>query len=197
MNVELEKTFSFSCVLDDPDGAPWINNYDVRLLMSTVTQDMSEYNVAYQRIKHWFLFVMQDAVLLETASPRATAWRDSGMRCMDFPVYPIDQVVGLMLMRKLGAITEGRIDILQIAVSSPADDWVHYLCDQSDDLHWFETPGWWSDPRPISATGKHKGRTSGKVISISRTNDWKDHDLDWHSSGSSSGNVSVLPGKDE
>jgi hypothetical protein len=197
MNVDLEKTFAFSCVLDDPESTPWINTYEVRLLMSTSTENMVEYNVAYQRLKYWFQDIMQDSVLIESTSPRSQAWRDSGMRCIDFPIYPIDQVIGLMLMRKLTAIVEGRIDVLQISVSSPADDFVNYLCDQGDDLHWFESPGWWSDPRPISSTGGQKSRASGKVISISRTSDWKDHDLDWANTTVVSGNVSVLPGSDK
>ncbi len=196
MNIELEKTFSFSSVLADLESSPWINNYDVRLRMTVTTQVNQDYNIAYGRIKHWFFEVMQDSVLCESGD-RAEIWRATGMRCVDFPVYPVDQVVGLMLMRKLNAIAENRIAVHEISISSPADDFVSYVCDQQDDLHWFDRPGWWSDAGPAHSSGVKRPRSTGKVIAINRVTDWKDHDLDWSSVSTGTGNVSVLPERDQ
>lgn len=195
MNIELEKSFSFSCVLPDPDSGPWINNYDVRLRMTVITEDSRDYNIAYGRIKHWFFEIMQDAVLCESGDT-VSIWTATGMRCVDFPVYPMDQVIGLMLMRKLNAITENRIVIHEISVSSPADDFVSYVCHQADHLHWFDQPGWWADSGPGHSSSTKKSRNTGKVISINRAQDWKDHDLDWTSVNLNHGNVSMLPDRD-
>lgn len=196
MNVDIEKTVAFSAVLDETNNSPWINTYEVKLCMTIHTEQISEYNVAYERVKHWINVVMQDSVLGTGTSRRATTWKDSGMKFLDFPVFPADQVIGLMLMRKLTAITEGRIMIRRVSVTSPADDFVTYHCDHSDDLHWFDTPGWWSDSKPTHNTSGARGKNSGKVISILRSQDWKDHDLDWHNGSACGGNVSLLPGPD-
>lgn len=196
MNVDLEKTFSFSCLLCNQDEKPWINSYDVRIQLSSNTIDRSDYNVAYSRLKFWINQIMQDSVLCELHDPRMPALTSVGLRCLDFPVDPIDQVVGMMLMAKLTAICENKFNIQQLAISSIADDFVWYICDKQDDLHWFESPGWWNDTGSAYNTTRKKPKNTGKVIAISRISNWKDHDLDWNTNAGTMGNVSVLPGPD-
>jgi hypothetical protein len=108
----------------------------------------------------------------------------------------LDQVVGLMLMSKLTAITEQRLQILQVSICSPQDDFVSYLCDQGDSLHWFEDAGWWNDHGPAHCTHPRRPKNYGKVIAISRSNDWKDHGLDWARSSGTTDNVSVLSSRE-
>jgi hypothetical protein len=182
MNIDIEKTLAFSSVLVIQDRDPCINEYVVRLRLHVECQDNHEYNIAYLRIKHWFHEIMQDSVLIESQDPRLQAWRSVDIRCMDFPVAPQDQSLSLMLMSKLSAITEDRITISQVAISSPRDDDVVYVCDQGDGLHWFDEVGWWQDPGPVHATDVRRGRKSLKVISMPRTQDWAQHGLDWSDS---------------
>lgn len=192
MNVELEKNFSFPSVLVMADADPWINHYDVQIRMRVTTAVSSEYDTAYRRMKFWFHDIMHSAVLIHRDDTKLRSWRDTGMTCLDFPENPMDQVLGLMLMSKLTAIVENRLEILQVGVSSPADDWVTYFCDATDDLHWFEQPGWWKDPGPMCSTPDNAHRRSGKVISLTRTQDWKQHDLDWARAEDATGNVAVI-----
>lgn len=181
MNIDLAKTFSFPCVLVEEETGPWINSYEVCIEMQVLTDQGRDYNIAYKRMKFWFHDIMHSAVLIHDADPKLQTWRDTGLSCLDFPKEPVDQIVGLMLMSKLTAMVEGRLEISRVKVSSEADDWVTYLCDVTDDLHWFEQPGWWRDPGPMHTTDLNRGRKSGKVISISPSRDWKQHDLDWES----------------
>lgn len=192
MNIELEKTFSFPGILVGNELGPWINRYDVRIDMRVTTDQGREYNIAYERMKFWFQDIMHSAVLIHREDPKLHTWRDTGLACLDFPEKPLDQVLAFMLMSKLTAIVEGRLMILRIGVSSAADDDVMYFCDQEDELHWFEQPGWWQDPGPIYTTDARRGRRSGKVISISPAQDWKQHDLDWPTDIDSVGNVATI-----
>jgi hypothetical protein len=192
MNVELEKTFSFPSVLVSADMDPWINNYDVEIGMRPITHDSKDYNIAYGRIKFWFYEIMHGAVLIHRDNPRLQSWRDTGMNCLDFPEDPMDHVVGLMLMSKLSSISESRIEILRLGISSPADDHVTYFCDHTDDLHWFEQPGWWRESGPTHATDTRRSRKSGKVISISPVQDWKQHDLDWSTNTDDAATVATV-----
>ena len=192
MNVELEKTFSFPSVLVGANTGPWINHYDVQIQMRVTTDVSSEYDIAYRRMKFWFQDIMHSAVLIHKDDAKLRSWRDTGMTCLDFPEHPVDQLLGLMLMSKLTAIVEGRMEILRVSVCSPADDWVTYFCDQTDNLHWFEQSGWWRDPGPMCCTPDSTYRKSGKVISLTRTQDWKQHDLDWVQTEDVSGNVAII-----
>lgn len=192
MNIELEKTFSFPAIIVGAESGPWINHYDVEIQMRTATAHSEDYNIAYNRVKFWFLDIMHSAVLIHDADQKLHTWRDTGLACLDLPERPVDQVVGLMLMSKITAITEGRIEILRLGVSSPADDYVTYFCDHTDDLHWFEQPGWWRDPGPAHATDLRRGRKSGKVISLSPVQDWKQHDLDWCPATDHAANVATV-----
>jgi hypothetical protein len=192
VNVELEKTFSFPSVLVGANTGPWINHYDVQIQMRVTTDVSSEYDIAYRRMKFWFQDIMHSAVLIHKDDIKLRSWRDTGMTCLDFPENPVDQLLGLMLMSKLTAIVEGRMEILRVSVCSPADDWVTYFCDQTDNLHWFEQPGWWRDPGPMCCTPENSHHKSGKVISLTRTQDWKQHDLDWVQTEDVSGNVAII-----
>lgn len=192
MNVELKKTFSFPAILVGAETGPWINHYDVQIQMRAVTAYNQDYNIAYNRVKFWFHEIMHGAVLIHDADHKLHTWRDTGLACLDLPERPVDQIVGLMLMSKLTAITDGRIEILRVGVASPADDYVMYLCDHTDDLHWFEKPGWWRDPGPTHTTDARRGRKSGKVISISPIKDWKHHDLDWEPVAENTANMATV-----
>ena len=193
MNAEIEKTFVFVAVLADQEKSAWINNYEVAVSMRVSTDSSKEYNIAYGRMRFWFDEVMRDAVLISQDHDRLRAWHDTGHRYLDFPTAVVDQVVGLMLMSKLTAMTEGRLEIQQISVCSAADDYIRYICDQGDHLHWFEQPGWWNDPGPIYNSGSQQ-RKSGKVIAMQRSHDWSTHDLAWNSEKTQKGSVTVLPG---
>lgn len=193
MNIELEKTFSFTSILVGSEQVPRINCYEVRVGMRVITDRASEYNIAYERIKFWFQDTMHSAVLIHAEDVKLHTWRDTGLACLDFPEQPLTQVLTLMLMSKLTAMAEGRLEILRVGICSAADDWVMYFCDQADHLHWFEESGWWRDPGPAHATQPRRGRSHGKVISINRDADWKSHDLDWPGADNNLGNVSLLP----
>jgi hypothetical protein len=194
MNIELEKTFQFPCVLVGAETGPWVNSYEVRLEIRVATDQSHEYNIAYQRMKFWFQEIMHSAILIQKDHPKLPIWRDTGLACLEFPENPVDQVVGLMLMKKLTVIVEGRLEIMRLAIASAADDFISYFCDQEDYLHWFEEPGWWGESGPNHFTQNKKSRSQGKVISINRVSDWKDHDLDW-GAADNIGNISMLPGR--
>jgi hypothetical protein len=125
--------------------------------------------------------MMQDAVLIDQKNKTIDTWQKTGARVMSFPDDPVDQLVGMMLYSKLSVIAEGKIDINEILVSSVMDDDIIYRQSDSENLGPFEESGWWNDPKPVWETAKRK---SGKVISLKRTAEWKDLDLDWNNDDS-------------
>lgn len=191
MNILIEKTFAFSAVLVIPEQTPFINEYEVKLRLHVQGQN-NKYNIAYRRMQHWFYEIMHQSTLIEFCDPRAKIWRETGMRCIEFPTAPCDQVLGMMLMSKLEAITEQYMTVLQVTLCSPADDFISYICDHGDHLSWFEKSGWWQHNGPGYSDEVQHPRRSDKVISLSRAQDWKQYNLDWHAHDDNSDHVADL-----
>jgi hypothetical protein len=178
MTVRLARQWYWSSiVVSDRYDRPMINNYSLRMEFATDTQDNQEHNIAYGRMKFWFHEIMEASVLISQDSNKIKSWQDTGSRVLVFPEDPVDQLVGMMLYAKITAITQGKIMIDQISIASPLDDDVIYHHYAEETLGPFENPGWWSDPRPIWQTKPSRGK--GKVISLDRPPDWKDHGLEW------------------
>ena len=177
MNVRLIKKFQFqsSLVSERYHDPAVINNYSATVHMTTVSDMAVEQNKAYNRIAYW-MSMMQDCVFIDQHNKIIDAWEKTGARIMAFPEDPVDQLVGMMLYSKLSAILEGRIEINEVLISSAMDDDIIYQQNEHENLGPFSNPGWWNDAKPIWETAKKK---SGKVISLQRTAEWSDLELDW------------------
>jgi len=176
MNVRLRKTLSWlgSYVHQDQLNT---NRYTVTLDLATVTENHLEQNVAYERLKFWIYDVMQDSIMIRDTNPDLRKWMSTGARIICLPDDPVDQLVGIMLCSKLNAIMENRMICTNVAVSSELGDDMAYLHNYQESQGPLAAAGWWSDNRPIwSSAGSGK---KDKVISLDRSLDWKQHDLDW------------------
>lgn len=195
MSVRLAKTWYFSAlVVSDRYPQPVINTYTVRVEMSATAQCNSDHNVAYARMRYWMQEIMSDAVLLDPNHATAAAWHDTGMRVMMLPEDPVDQLVGIMLYTKLCAMTEQRMTIHSVSVSSALDDDVIYHHYEDEEQGPLEVAGWWHDHRPIWQEKPHR---KGKVISLDRQPDWRQQDLDWNQDGQDRSVVQGLFNQDE
>jgi len=186
MNVNLSRTWTIAAMLvSERYDHPQINPYTITVTMTTQAEDQTEINVAFERIKFWFLDVMSDAVLIAQDHPMLDQWIKTGIRCLVFPEDPVDQLVGIMTYCKLDAMVEDRIQINHVSISSILDDHVTYHHDHDDVLGPFVSQGWWNDLRPIWTNQKKQRQSGSKIISLDRQPAWKDHDLAWDSLGQS------------
>jgi hypothetical protein len=179
MNVRISKTWAVSAVVvSELYENLQINDYVFRADMMTVTPDMKQYNIAYQRICHWFENAFRDCVLISAEHPKIKLWQDLGEKLIIFPAEPVDQLVGIATFCKLLAITESRLDIQQLEISSPSDDYVTYRHSADEETGIFSRPGWWNDPGPTANDGT-TNRRHGRVIKLNRSVAWKDLSLEW------------------
>ena len=182
MNVNLSKTWTIAAILvSDRYDHPQINPYTITVTMTTQSEDQTEINVAFERMKFWFLDVMSDAVLISQDHPMLDQWANTGIRCLIFPEDPVDQLVGMMTYCKLTAMVEGRISINHVSISSVLDDHVTYHHDADDNPGVFVSDGWWNDLRPSWTNQKKQRKSTSKIINLDRQPTWKDHDLSWES----------------
>lgn len=182
MNVKMCRVWHVPALLVSPRYDHVVTTvYDFHVRWTVVSEDSTEVNVAYERMKTWLYDIMRNSILIGEDHPDLRLWQATGSRCLIFPEDPVDQLVGIMLFRKFQAVVQDRLEITGISVSSPLDDDVIYEHDADDDQGSLAKSGWWSDARPTWFLGRGPGRSRDKVISLRPIPEWKEYDLDWQS----------------
>lgn len=176
MNVHLKKILSWSSGLVYGDDF-MVNNYTAQIHFVTNTSDIQAQNIAYERIKAW-VDIMDDAIFIHDQNALVKSYSNIGARLIPLPVEPVDQIIGIMLYLKLNAITEDRLVVMDVEISSDKGDGMIYLHDHKEPtLESMLGDSWCSDPRPV--WDNHKKRSGGKIVNLGRQSEWKDHDLAW------------------
>lgn len=177
MNVHLRKHLAFSSGLCYK-GHFFINHYDVGVDLLTVSDDLQQQNIAYDRMKLWISDVINNSVMLSAHDPDLPVWQSTAARTLVLPQDPVDQLVGIMLHLKLNAIMEDHMLITALEISSTEGDGMIYLHHHDDAVGPdFAQPGWWSQPTPAWCDPPKK--PTGKVIDLARQPEWADFGLGW------------------
>ncbi len=190
MNVRLIKTWIWQSGIVYKD-AFYINTYTATVHMHTTSMYDQDHDVAYGRMDYWFGEVMQDCVMISADAGAAKTYAATGQRLLLFPDQPVDQLVGIMLCLKLNSITEGRLIITDVDLSSVHGADMTYQHNQAEAAGPLATAGWWQDSRPIWNHTASSTRGS-KVVSLNRAADWNSLDLDWQQNTSHDQNSSIV-----
>jgi hypothetical protein len=175
MNVKLYRDFEFNCGIVYR-GEFHINTYMARVKMVTDTEDESEQNISYLRLRHWIYNVLDSSVLISRDSEVLKQYQNTGQRVIEMPDEPVDQLMGIMLYLKLNAIMEGRMSVIEVELRSTEGDQVCYIHEQNDHIGPFMSDGWWNESRPACHINRKR---SGKIVSMPRMQEWKELELDW------------------
>ena len=176
MNYRMSKTWAVLANIVWQDNV-LCNDYRIRMDWTTATDDSHEQNIAYDRIKYWLFDVMEHSVMIPQDHELISAFQATGQRVITVPGDPIDAVIAMMLFAKMSAITEGRIEFTEIAVSSEQGGHVQHLQSSDEDVMMFAEPGWWQEPTPIWNTIKPK--RGNKIVSLARVPEWGELGLGW------------------
>lgn len=179
MNVRLKKKFAWSTGMIY-QGQFYINHYAADISMLTLSGDSVEQNIAYERIETWISDVLNGSVMIDSSDPLMETWQETGARLLALPTQPVDQIVGIMLYCKLNAITQDRLTITGVNLSSSLGDDMVYLHSYDESIGPFQEEGWWTDTRP--SWSQEKRQNTGKVIRLDRLPEWNDYNLDWKES---------------
>lgn len=153
------------------------NDYRIRVDWVTATDDSHQQNVAYERVKYWLFDVLEHSVMVNQDHERIPLLQATGQRVITLPGDPIDAVISMMLMTKLTAITEQRMEFTEVAVSSEQGGHVQYLQSAEEDFMAFAEPGWWQDSAPIWRGTKPK--RGNKIVNLDRMPEWSELNLAW------------------
>jgi len=177
MNVRLQYDLDFLAGVHYNNQLQ-MNHYSVSMNLLTKTKDSVSTNIALDRIKLFVAAAMESTVFINQANQEQAEFLQMiGANVTTLPEEPVDQIVGMMLYYKLNAIMEGRMEIVNLDISSTLGDSVWYQHDEEDLSGPFAADGWWHQ-----ASMQHDSMdaepVSDNVVKVTATG-WHEMNLDW------------------
>ena len=191
MNVRLKYDLPFTAGIYH-NGSFGMNNYTLRVLMATVSDDPDDQTTAFERLKYFIYTCMESTVFINAdETEQCDRYVQAGLRITTMPGDPVDQLIGIMLYHKLNAVMESRMIVFETELSSAMGEYMVYLHSEEENTVGYAQPEWWttadlthSDFTPVN---------SDNVVSISQAAAWRDLDLAWTDDlADDSGNVVVF-----
>lgn len=187
MSTQIEREFVFQAGAYF-EGKFMMNVYDISLSMLVETDSIREQNIAMDRIKYFLSECLESSVFVEESEKKAIEkFQAAGIKVCALPEEPYDQIVTLILLMKLNAITEGRLLVTDIVLVSELSDGVKFIYDIESVTEGNPfTKGWWLEAN-THITNVEKSTKREKVVKLVKTvNEWAALDLDWKEKNTSS-----------
>jgi hypothetical protein len=155
-----------------------MNNYMVNLSMITNSQDGATNNIALDRIKYFIYHEIESCVFIDSAEvERCKKFIDAGIKITTIPDNPVDQLVGIMLYYKLSAITEDRLLIEEIEISSSIGEGLIYIHGEHENVDDLSVPEWWKTVDLVHCD--ESLISSDEIVTLANMTIWRDLNLEW------------------
>jgi hypothetical protein len=178
MTARIQRDFEFvSGVFVDNELYMNIYNFDVHF--NVQSESIEAQNIALDRVKHLISTLENVVFVYDKDIETIEKLYNADIRVCTLPEEPYDQIVGIMLLVKINAITEGNLVASDISILSKMSDGVSCLHSIEENTGPFKLKGWWNDSSPKLSNGipKVKGK---KVVRLPKTpNNWDDLNLNW------------------
>jgi hypothetical protein len=192
MNVRLKYDIAFTAGIYH-DGNLRMNNYSLRLWMTTNSENTLDQNTAFERIKY-FMYTQIDSTIFVNSALRdqCNLLAAAGLDITTIPGDPVDQLVGIMLYYKLNAIIEDRMIIVETELSSTFGENMTYLHGEFENTLGYVQPVWWTTPDLTHSDFASAGFDN--VVAIPGGPAWRDLELAWSDQAASqpTGNTVVF-----
>jgi hypothetical protein len=192
MNVRLKYDLPFTAGIYH-NGSFYMNNYTLRVLMATVSDDPDDQTTAFDRLKYFIYTCMESTIFIDSdETEQCDRYVQAGLHITPMPGAPVDQLIGIMLYHKLNAVMENRMIVFETELSSAVGEYMTYLHSEEENTVGYVQPEWWttadlthSDFLPVN---------SDNVVSITQVTTWREVDLEWTDDldDDNSGNVVVF-----
>lgn len=155
-----------------------MNNYMVNLSMITNSQDGATNNIALDRIKYFIYHEIESCVFIDSSEvERCKKFIDAGIKITTIPDNPVDQLVGIMLYYKLSAITEDRLLIEEIEISSSIGEGLIYIHGEHENVDDLSVPEWWKTVDLVHCD--ESLISSDEIVTLANMTIWRDLNLEW------------------
>lgn len=177
MNARIEKDFTFLSAVYF-EKTHMLNLYQMTLYIDILTEADSEQITALERIYYFIQNYVEGSVFINKEEKKQIAlYEKAGISTLTLPTDPYDQIVGLILLRKFNAITEGRFNVSEIKFSSKlsADIRFHNVDEEAEE---FDEDEWYNDPN-LNYQSKNSKTKNKKIVQFNDIEDWNKTGLVW------------------
>jgi len=192
MNVRLKYDMHFTAGVYYNDTLR-MNNYNLRLWMTTNSELSADQSTAFERIKYFIYSQIDSTIFIDSQlTDQCRRFADAGLNITTMPGDPVDQLVGIMLYYKLNAITEGRMTIEETEIASSYGENMTYLHSEFENTSGYDQPDWWttadlthSEIQPVD---------SDKIVAMASGTSWRDLEMAWQDmpAADATGNIVVF-----
>jgi len=181
MTARIKRNFSFQAGVYFKDNF-YLNLYTILIYFDIETTSAMEQFVSMERIKHFFSQCLENSILInENHTQVIEKYIEASLKVCTLPTDPFDQIVAIMLVKKLNSILEGRMIVTDISVTSYYSDDIHHLHSIEENFGPFNEPGWWNDASPkynsINSINSLKSKKLVKLVK--QTISWEELSLSY------------------
>ena len=179
MATRIERDFAFQAGVYF-EGEFLMTVYELALSMEVDTASIKEQNIAMDRIHYFLHECLGNSIFVQDSEKKAIEkYMQADIKVCTLPDEPYDQIITILLLLKLNAITEGKLHITDISLMSGLSDDVKFVYDiETVTNHPFDK-GWWGDSS-TSISDLSKATKKDKIVRlIKQHSDWAGVGLDW------------------
>jgi hypothetical protein len=180
VTTRVERDFEFETGIHFNDTF-YINSYVLTVSMLVETESIKEQNIALDRIVHFLGAVLHSSVFVHQDDTKAIAkYKKADMRVCTLPEEPYDQIISMVLLVKLNAITEGRLVMTDLTLGSNMSEGIRFctvaeiamnMIDNSPEM-------WWNAPA-LCVEHCSKEDEDDKVVKLFGQTGWAEVGLEW------------------
>jgi len=180
--TRIEREFAFQAAVHF-EGNFLMTVYELVLYMEVDTASIKEQNIAMDRITYFLDECLSNSVFVEATDKKAIEkYLQADIKVATLPEEPYDQIITILLLSKLNAITEGKLQVNSISLRSGLSDDVKFLYsiyEIENTGNPFRNKGWWSDSSTL-ISDINKSNKKDKIVRLVKQNcDWANVGLDW------------------
>ena len=177
MNVRIQYNTRFMAGIYYDDRLQ-LNDYTVKIYFMTNTENPADHNVALSRMKYFIYNELESCIFVdEDNTDQCQKFIDAGLNITTMPGDPVDQLIGIMLYEKMSAITEDKLIIGEIEISSMLGDGIVYLHGDNENVNDVIFPEWWRTSDLVHCNLDLIN--SDKVVTMHQGSVWREIDLQW------------------
>jgi hypothetical protein len=179
MSARINRSFDFQAGVRFDDDF-YMNQYEVVVDFIVDSESIREQNIALERIKYFLSECIENSIFIQDTETEAIEkYVEANLKVCVLPEEPYDQIIGIMLMVKINAITEGRLSITDLSICSKMSDGVSCLQSFEENTGPFKLPGWWNDNN-TKISNLLSNSKSKKILKLVKPPiDWEDVFLGW------------------
>ena len=155
-----------------------INQYDFSIVLEVNTDSMYEQNIAMERLKYLIYECFENSVFVAmNETDIIEKYTKANLKVCIIPEDPYDQIIALLILLKVNAVCEGKLNVTDIVFASKLSDGVKFMENHDTAKNAIPKDGWWDNKFP-SLCSKLQAK-KGKVVKLIK-DEWSDLELGWN-----------------